>query len=102
MLNAFNAACSIATSATRQYTITVWYKSTAAPVIFASVSTAGPNGPYSFLGQSARQAVSAGWIKATWTTPSMPAGATNLSIGMGLDGLTGFVTMDDFGAFLTH
>ena len=35
------------------------------------------------------------------TTPSMPAGATNLSIGMGLDGMAGSLTMDDFGAFLT-
>jgi hypothetical protein len=31
----------------------------------------------------------------------MPAGATNLSVGMGLTGQTGSLTMDDFGAFLS-
>ena len=36
-----------------------------------------------------------------WTTPAMPAGTTNLSIGMGLNGLAGDVWMDDFAVFQT-
>jgi peptidoglycan/xylan/chitin deacetylase (PgdA/CDA1 family) len=105
MLTAFNGTCSITTSAGRSYTITVWYKSTVKPVIFAFTSTTGPTGAYGFLAQSPGQAISASWTQATWTTPPMPTGTTNLSIGMGLTGLTsagGQVTMDDFGAFVNQ
>ena len=55
MLTAFNGTCSIATSAGHQYTITVWYKSTARPVILAFTSTTGPTGAYGFLAQSPQQ-----------------------------------------------
>jgi hypothetical protein len=99
LLNAFNGTCSIATAAGRSYTISAWYKSTARPAIFAFVSTTGATGAYNFLAQSPLQQISAGWTQASWTTPAMPAGATNLSIGMGLTGQAGSVTMDDFGAF---
>jgi peptidoglycan/xylan/chitin deacetylase (PgdA/CDA1 family) len=102
MLTAFNGSCSIATSAGHQYTITVWYKSTARPVIFAFSSTTGPTGGYGYLAQSPPQSIASGWTQATWTTPVMPAGTTNLSVGMGLTGGAGSVTMDDFGAFLAH
>ena len=101
LLNAFNGTCSIATQAGRVYTITVWYKSTARPVIFAFSSTTGPTGVYNFLAQSPQQQISAGWAQANWTTPPMPTGTTNLSIGMGLTGQAGSLTMDDFGAFRT-
>jgi peptidoglycan/xylan/chitin deacetylase (PgdA/CDA1 family) len=101
LLEAFNGNCSIATQAGRQYTISVWYKSTARPVIFAFTSTTGPTGGYSYLAQSPQQSIAAGWTQATWTTPAMPAGTTNLSVGMGLSGQAGSLTMDDFGAFLT-
>ncbi len=87
MLNAFNGTCSIATAAGRRYTITVWYKSTARPVIFAFTSTTGPTGAYNYLAQSPQQSPTSTWQQATWTTPAMPAGTTNLSIGMGLNGL---------------
>ena len=42
----------MATSAGHQYTITVWYKSTAKPVLIAFTSTTGPTGAYSYLAQS--------------------------------------------------
>jgi peptidoglycan/xylan/chitin deacetylase (PgdA/CDA1 family) len=100
LLTAFNGTCSIATQAGRSYTITVWYKSTAKPAIFAFISTTGPTGGYSWLGQSPGQPISSGWTQATWTTPPMPANTTNLSVGMGLN-TAGSVTMDDFGAFRT-
>ncbi len=102
LLAAFNGSCSIATAAGRQYTISVWYKSTARPVIFAFSSTTGPTGAYNFLAQSPMQSIASGWTQATWTTPPMPAGTTNLSVGMGLTGQAGSVTMDDFGAFRTN
>jgi hypothetical protein len=101
LLTAFNGTCSIATSAGHTYTITAWYKSTAKPVFMAFVSTTGPTGAYGFLAQSPQLASVAGWTQASWTTPAMPAGATNLSVGMGLTGQTGSLTMDDFGAFLS-
>jgi peptidoglycan/xylan/chitin deacetylase (PgdA/CDA1 family) len=101
LLTAFNGTCSIATQAGRVYTITAWYKSTAKPVVFAFVSTTGATGAYSFLGQSPQQQVASGWTQATWTTPAMPANATTLSVGMGLTGQAGSLTMDDFGAFRT-
>jgi hypothetical protein len=101
LLTAFNGTCSIATQAGRVYTITAWYKSTAKPVIFAFVSTTGATGAYNFLGQSPQQQVASGWTQATWTTPAMPANATTLSVGMGLSGQGGSLTMDDFGAFRT-
>ena len=74
MLNAFNGTCSIATAAGRRYTITVWYKSTARPVIFAFTSTTGPTGAYNYLAQSPQQSPTSTWQQATWTTPAMPAG----------------------------
>ena len=102
MLTAFNGTCSIATQAGRQYAISVWYKSNARPVIFAFTSTTGPTGGYSFLAQSPAQSIASGWTLASWTTPAMPAGTTNISVGMGLTGQAGSVTMDDFGAFRTN
>jgi len=102
LLNAFNGTCSIATQAGRTHTITAWYKSTARPAIFAFVSTTGPTGTYNWLGQSPGQPISSDWTQATWTTPPMPTGATNLSVGMGLTGQTGSLTMDDFGAYRTN
>jgi hypothetical protein len=101
MLTAFNGPCSIATSAGHQYTLTVWYKSTARPVFMAFTSTTGPTGAYNFFAQSPQQTISTGWTQATWTTPSMPTGTTSLSIGMGISGAAGQVTMDDFGVFQT-
>jgi peptidoglycan/xylan/chitin deacetylase (PgdA/CDA1 family) len=102
LLTAFNGSCSIATQAGRQYTISVWYKSTARPAIFAFTSTTGPTGGYNFLAQSPAQPIASGWTQASWTTPAMPAGTTNISVGMGLTGQAGSVTMDDFGAFRTN
>jgi len=99
LLTAFNGSCSLATAAGRRYTITAWYKSDAKPALMAFTSTTGPTGAYGYLGQSPQQTSASGWTQATWTTPAMPAGTTNLSVGMGLVGQTGSLTMDDFGAF---
>ena len=95
MLTAFSS-CSPTVVPGHSYTISVWYKSTAKPSIFTFVSTSGANGAYNFLQNSPQMAVAAGWTQATWSTPVMPAGATNLSLGMGFSSGTGSVTMDDF------
>jgi hypothetical protein len=101
LLTAFNGTCSIATAAGRKYTITAWYKSDAKPVLMAFTSTTGPTGADGYVAQSPQQNSASGWTQATWTTPAMPTGTTNLSVGMGLVGQAGSLTMDDFGAFQT-
>jgi hypothetical protein len=101
LLTAFNGTCSIATQAGRRYTITAWYKSDAKPAFMAFASTTGPTGAYNFLAQSPQLTPVSAWTQASWTTPAMPAGATNLSVGIGLTGQTGSVTIDDLGAFQT-
>lgn len=101
LLTAFNSTCSITTQPGRVYTLTTWYKSTARPVFFAFVSTTGATGAYNYFGQSPQQQPASAWSQATWTMPPMPSGATTLSIGMGLTGQAGSLTMDDFGAFRT-
>jgi hypothetical protein len=98
LLTAFNS-CSVAVTAGHSYTVSAWYKSvtaTAKPSIFSFTSSTGPNGPYSFLANSPQQPASTTWKQVTWSTPTMAAGVTNLSIGLGLTGQTGSVTMDDF------
>ena len=52
-------------------------------------TTTGGNGAYAFLAQSSQQLVASGWTFATWSTPVIPAGVTNLSVGMGLTGAGG-------------
>jgi peptidoglycan/xylan/chitin deacetylase (PgdA/CDA1 family) len=101
LLNAFNGTCSIATQQGRTYTITAWYKSTAKPIFMAFLSTTGATGAYNYFAQSPQLQVSAGWVQASWTMPPMPAGATNLSVGLGLSGQAGSLTIDDLGAFRT-
>ena len=78
------------------YTISAWYKSSGrGPVFMAFSTTSGGNGAYSFLAQSPALANAAGWTQASWSTPPIPAGVTNLSSGMGITGGAGSVTMDD-------
>ncbi|HEV8462613.1 MAG TPA: chitobiase/beta-hexosaminidase C-terminal domain-containing protein [Gaiellaceae bacterium] len=96
MLQAFNATCATATSAGHQYTVSVWYKSTAATTIFEFGSTTGPTGAYNWMAQSPVLPVAANWTLASWTTPVVPANFTNISIGMGMQN-AGSLTMDDFG-----
>jgi hypothetical protein len=52
-----------------------------------------------FWTNSAKLPLSSAWAQATWTTPAVPSGATNVSVGLGVDAV-GSLTMDDFGLFL--
>ena len=94
--NQDTGTCAVSAVAGRTYTVTVWYKSTAQPVIFAFYRSSA--GAWTYWAQSARQATASGWTKATWTTPAVPAGATHVSVGVGLN-MAGSVTTDDYGLF---
>jgi len=89
-------ACAPAATPGKVYTVTVWYKSTVAPRIFAYYRNS--SGVWTFWANSAALPVSAGWTQVSYTTPAVPAGATNLSVGLGISAV-GSLTMDDFGLF---
>jgi peptidoglycan/xylan/chitin deacetylase (PgdA/CDA1 family) len=91
-----SGACAPAVTPGHAYTVTVWYKSTVQPYIFAYYRNSSG---WVYWTQVLKPAA-ATWTQATWTTPVVPAGVTNLSIGIGLNSV-GSLTMDDFGLFLT-
>jgi hypothetical protein len=95
LLSAFNSSCSPGATKGHAYTVSVWYKTAgaSAPVIFAFTRSASANN-YAWWAQSPRLPSSDSWAHASWTTPAMPDGITNLSVGMGLQ-TTGTVTIDD-------
>ncbi|MEA2212401.1 MAG: hypothetical protein QOF83_2349, partial [Solirubrobacteraceae bacterium] len=92
--------CAPAATPGHTYTVTSWYKvpagSTASPRFFAYYRNSA--GAWTFWTQSPLYASSSTWTQQTWSTPALPTGATNLSVGMGLQNV-GSVTMDDFGLF---
>ena len=94
LLSAFDNSCSPGATQGHIYTVSVWYKTEGAtqPVIFAF--TRGASAGYSWWAQSPRLPSSDTWTNASWTTPAMPGGISNLSVGMGLQS-TGAVTIDD-------
>jgi len=76
--------------------MTAWYKSTVAAVFFVYYRNSA--GSWIYWTQSPGKAAASSWTQASFTTPAVPAGATNISVGMGLTGV-GTLTMDDFGLF---
>jgi autotransporter family porin len=92
LLTSFNSACSPVVSAGHVYTVSVWYKANARPVFFAFTPNPAGNG-YSFWAQSPQMPSAADWTRAVWTTPVIPQGKVNLSVGFGLQG-PGSLTMD--------
>jgi hypothetical protein len=93
LLTAFSNACSPAVTAGHTYTVTAWYKSTAAGALFAFTRPAGSSG-YSWWAQKAVPA-SSSWTQVSWTTAPVPSGIANLSVGLGLQ-RAGTMVMDDF------
>jgi hypothetical protein len=93
LLTAFNGSCSPAVTTGHSYRVSVWYKSSAQPAIFAFSRTSSSG--YRWWAQSPRLPSSSVWREASWTTPVVPAGVTNLSVGLGLQ-VAGSLTMDDF------
>jgi peptidoglycan/xylan/chitin deacetylase (PgdA/CDA1 family) len=92
-----SGACAPAVTAGRTYTVTAWYKGSDQPYFFAYYRNAA--GSWVFWTNSAKLPLSSAWAQATWTTPAVPSGATNVSVGLGVDAV-GSLTMDDFGLFL--
>jgi hypothetical protein len=94
-------ACAPVASPGHSYTVTAWYKvptGSVTPRFFAYYRNS--SGSWVFWANSATYASSSGWTRVSWTTPAVPAGATNLSVGMGFDSV-GSLTMDDFGLYAT-
>jgi peptidoglycan/xylan/chitin deacetylase (PgdA/CDA1 family) len=75
------------------YELGAYYRSTV-PVLF-SVFKRDQVGEWKYWTASAAMPASAGWRKATFTTPKIPGGVSGISIGMGIQQV-GSVTMDDF------
>jgi peptidoglycan/xylan/chitin deacetylase (PgdA/CDA1 family) len=92
-------ACAPAATPGHTYTVSAWYKSAVSPRIFAYYRL---NGAWTYWATSPAFPASAStWAQAAWVSPAVPAGATNLSVGMGLVA-SGSATMDDFGLFDNH
>lgn len=90
-----SGTCAPAATPGHTYTISAWYKSTISPFLIAYYR----NSAGSWV--TWRQwsvAASSSWRKAESTTLPLPAGATRLSVGMGIAG-AGSLTMDDFALF---
>jgi peptidoglycan/xylan/chitin deacetylase (PgdA/CDA1 family) len=90
--------CAPTASPGHTYTVTAWYKSAQTPAMFAYYRSSA--GTWTYWATSPAFPASATYTRARWTTPAVPAGATNVSVGMGLTKV-GSVTMDDLGLFLT-
>jgi peptidoglycan/xylan/chitin deacetylase (PgdA/CDA1 family) len=92
-------ACAVAATPGHSYSVSAWYKSPldtnpagTQPILFAYYRSSA--GVWTYWSQSPRLPTSATWRQGTWTTPALPAGATAISVGPGLQS-TGTVTMDD-------
>jgi chitobiase/beta-hexosaminidase-like protein len=95
LLTGFTTNCSPAVTAGHTYTLGVWYKSNVPVAVFAFTHKTGAAvNSYQWWRQTSLPA-SSSWTLGTWTTPSMPSGIDQISMGLGLQ-RTGTVTMDDF------
>jgi peptidoglycan/xylan/chitin deacetylase (PgdA/CDA1 family) len=97
-----SGTCAPAARPGHSYTVSAWYKVpsgvTAKPLFFAYYRNS--SGSWVYWAQSATFASNSSWTQVSWTTSAVPSGATNLSVGMGLNN-TGSVTLDDLGLFAT-
>jgi peptidoglycan/xylan/chitin deacetylase (PgdA/CDA1 family) len=92
LMTAFDTRCAPAVTGGSQYQLSVWYKSTTPVRFFAYTRTTGS---FSFFKQSPLLPAAATWTHAVWTPQALPAGATYLSFGLGID-TAGSVTTDDY------
>jgi hypothetical protein len=96
-----SGTCAPAAKPGHTYTVTAWYKvptGSATPRFWLYYRNS--SGSWVFQTESGNNPSSSTWTQASWTTPAIPAGATNISVGMGLI-TAGTVTMDDFGLYAT-
>jgi len=92
LVTAFDIRCAPAVSGGSQYQLSVWYKSTTPVRFFAYTRTTGS---FSFFKQSPLLPAAPAWTHAVWTPQAVPAGATYMSFGLGID-TAGSVTTDDY------
>jgi peptidoglycan/xylan/chitin deacetylase (PgdA/CDA1 family) len=90
-------ACAPSAIPGKAYTVSTWYKGPNGPVLFAYYRNSA--GSWVYWAQSPIFPASASWTQRSWKTPALPAGATAISVGPGLQQV-GSVTMDDLGLFL--
>jgi peptidoglycan/xylan/chitin deacetylase (PgdA/CDA1 family) len=87
--------CTPTVTAGHQYTISVWYKSTA-PVRFSTNTRDNFfSSPFLFWSESPSFPASSDWAEATWTTPPVAAGVSGMLFGLMLTS-DGSLTVDDF------
>jgi hypothetical protein len=85
-------SCAPTGSPAQTYTVSGWYKSDQPPAWIAYYHIPGVG--WSIWGQSSQLSASAGYTRATWTTPPFPAGADLISVGMKLQRV-GTLSLDD-------
>jgi peptidoglycan/xylan/chitin deacetylase (PgdA/CDA1 family) len=86
--------CAPAVTPGDTYALSEWYQSNVEPFFVAFIRNSA--GEWSFWTSSANfQSSPTSWAKASWTTPPIPAGTTNISFGLDLEAV-GFLTVDDF------
>jgi peptidoglycan/xylan/chitin deacetylase (PgdA/CDA1 family) len=86
-------ACAPTPTIGKTYTLSAWYKSDQPVLLTAYYRNSA--GAWVWWAQSPSLAASGGYVKANWTTPAVPAGATKLSVGLTL-ARVGTYTVDDF------
>lgn len=88
------AGCAPVVAAGRQYTVSIYYRSSVPVRIMGHVNTAA--GGWTWIGQSAEFPATSTWRLATYTTPALPAAAQGrpASFGMALS-KAGWFTIDD-------
>ncbi len=87
-----SGACAPSVSAGADYGLTAWYKGNV-PTRFV-VYLRSSSG-WSYWTSSPSFPASASWRQATWTTPAVPSGRTNISLALNLT-QTGTLTTDDY------
>ncbi len=85
--------CAPAAVSGDHYSASAWYHSTV-PTQFAFWYR-DTTGGWHYWTASPHFPASSGWTRATWTTPTVPAGATALSFGLQI-GAVGTLTTDDY------
>ena len=84
--------CAIDVTAGKQYWLSSWYRSDVTPLLFVYLRDSA--GTWRWWISTWPYQASAGWSKASFLTPALPAGTTGLSFGLGLTS-AGTVVMDD-------
>jgi len=86
-------ACAPPARGGHTYTVAASYIASVPPLF--SVYYRNAAGTWVWLAQSPRLPTSSSYVRAQYTTPALPAGATAISVGLAITGV-GFITMDAY------